>query len=65
LVLVPEFRRRLITEHSPGEITYIHGDLLRIAAEQLVLEGPDGEPAFDRNSFRANLIELTTARGHA
>src|SRR5262245_44183808 len=41
LVLDPEFRGWLITEHSPGGITYIHGDLLQIAAEQPVLEGPD------------------------
>jgi hypothetical protein len=65
LVLDPEFRGWLITEHSPGGVTYIHGDLLRIAAEQLILEGPDGEPAFDRNSFRANLMELTAVRGRA
>jgi hypothetical protein len=65
LVLDPEFRGWLITEHSPEGITYIHGDLLRIAAEQAVLEGPDGEPTFDRNPFRKSLMELTAPRGCA
>lgn len=65
LVLDPEFRGWLITEHSPEGITYIHGDLLRIAAEEAVLEGPDGEPTFDRNSFRTRLMELTATRGSA
>ena len=65
LVLDPEFRGWLITEHAPNGITYIHGDLLRIAAEQAILEGPDGEPVFDRNSFRVRLMELAPARGCA
>ena len=65
LVLDPEFRGWLITEHSPGGITYIHGDLVRIAAEQAILEGSDGEPVFDRSSFRLRLIELAPAQGRA
>jgi len=65
LVVDPEFRAWLITEHSPDGITYIHGDLLRIAAEQLILEGTDGEPAFDRNSFRIRLMEMIAAHGRA
>jgi hypothetical protein len=65
LVLDPEFRGWLIIEHAPEGITYIHGDLLQIAAVQTVLEGPDGEPAFDRNSFRECLMELITAKGRA
>ena len=65
LVLDPEFRGWLITEHSPGGITYIHGDLLRIAAEQAVLEGPEGEPVFDRVTFRARLMGLVTTGGRA
>jgi hypothetical protein len=65
LVLDPEFRGWLITEHSPGGITYIHGDLLQIAAGQTILEGPDGEPVFDREVFRARLMELAATRGRA
>ena len=65
LVVDPEFRGWLITEHSPGGTTYIHGDLLRIAAVQPVLEGANGEPVFDRSSFRASLMGLAPARGHA
>ena len=65
LVVDPEFRGWLITEHSPHGITYIHGNLLQIAAVQSVLEGPDGEPVFDRNSFRTRLMGLTATRGRA
>lgn len=65
LVVDPEFRGWLITEHSPDGITYIHGDLLRIAADQAILEGTDGNPEFDRGSFRVRLMELTAARGRA
>lgn len=64
LVVDPEFRGWLMTERSPDGITYIHGDLLRIAAEQTILEGPDGNPVFDRHSFGSRLMELTAARGH-
>ena len=65
LVVDPEFRGWLLTEHSPGGITYIHGDLLRVASEQTVLEGQDGEPMFDRAAFRARLMGLVTAQGRA
>jgi hypothetical protein len=65
LVLDPEFRGWLITEHAPGGITFIHGDLLRIATDQALLEGANGEPEFDRGSFRKRLMELTAARGRA
>lgn len=65
LVLDPGLRGYLITEHSPGGITYIHGDLLRIAADQAILEGADGEPTFDREVFCARLMGLTAAQGRA
>ena len=65
LVLDPEFRAWLITEHSPDGVTYIHGDLLQIAADQMILEGAEGEPLFDRNSFRIRLLQLTSTRGRA
>ena len=65
LVLDPEFRGRLITEHSTGGVTYIHGDLLQIAADQMILEGAEGEPLFDQNSFRIRLLQLTSTRGRA
>lgn len=65
LVVDPEFRGWLVSERSQDGITYIHGDLLQIAAAQEVLEGPAGEPAFDRVKFRTRLMELTSARGSA
>jgi len=65
LLVDPEFRGWLISERSPEGITYIHGDLLRIAAEQTVLEGPAGEPLFERAEFCTRLMELATARGNA
>jgi hypothetical protein len=37
----------------------------QIAADQTILEGVDGEPVFDRNSFRVRLMKLTAARGCA
>jgi hypothetical protein len=64
MVVDPELRGWLMSERSPDGITYIHGDLLIVAAEQAVLEGPAGEPIFDRLSFRTRLMELTAARGH-
>jgi hypothetical protein len=65
LVMDPAFRAWLITERSPDGITYIHGDLLLIASEQVILEGADGEPAFDSDSFRIRLMELAATRGCA
>ena len=65
MVVGPEVRGWLISERSPDGITYIHGDLLKVAAEQVILEGPAGEPIFDRVSFRTRLMELAAARGHA
>lgn len=64
-VVDPELRGWLISERSRDGITYIHGDLLLVAAEQTLLEGPAGEPVFDRVPFRTRLMELAAARGHA
>lgn len=65
MVVDPELRGWLMSERLPDGITYIHGDLLIVAAEQAVLEGPAGEPTFDRASFRARLMQLAAARGQA
>jgi hypothetical protein len=65
MVLDPELRGWLMSERSPDGITYIHGDLLKVAAEQAVLQGAAGEPIFDGVSFRTRLMELAAARGHA
>jgi hypothetical protein len=63
MVIAPELRGWLISDRLPDGITYIHGDLLKVAADLAVLEGPDGEPVFDPVSFRTRLMELTTTRG--
>jgi hypothetical protein len=63
MVVDPELRGWQISERSPDGITYIHGDLLKVAAEQAVLEGPAGEPTFNLVSFRARLMQLADTRG--
>lgn len=65
MIVDPELRGWLMSERSPDGVTYIHGDLLKVAAEQAVLEGPAGEPTFDRVSFRTRLLELADASGRA
>lgn len=65
MVVEPELRGWLMSERLPDGITYIHGDLLKVAAEQVLLEGVAGEAIFDRSSFRTRLMELAAARGHA
>jgi hypothetical protein len=65
MVVDLELRGWLMSERSPDGITYIHGDLLTVAAEQAVLEGPAGEPTFNRVSFLAHLMQLAATRGQA
>jgi hypothetical protein len=65
MVVDPELRGWRMSERLPNGITYIHGDLLKVAAEQVVLEGTAGEPTFDRASFRARLMQLAATRGQA
>lgn len=61
----PEFRPWLVSDRSRDGITYIHGDLVKVAAEEAILEGPAGDPVFDRATFRARLMMLLAARGSA
>jgi len=65
MVVDPAVRGWLIPEKSPDGITYIHGDLLKVAAEQPVLEGLAGEPVFDREAFHSRLMELAATQGCA
>lgn len=65
MIVDPEIRGWLMSDRSSNGITYIHGDLVKVAAEQALLEGPAGEPTFDRSSFRSRLMELAEARGRA
>jgi len=62
-VVDPDLRGWLISERSPDGSTYIHGDLLKVASEQTVLEGPAGEPTFDQVLFRMRLMELAAVHG--
>lgn len=65
MVVDPEVRGWLMSDRLSDGITYIHGDLVKVAAELALLEGPAGEPTFDRVSFRSRLMELAEARGRA
>lgn len=65
MVIDPEIRGWLMSDRSSDGITYIHGDLVKVAAEQVLFEGPAGEPIFDRVPFRNRLMELAEARGRA
>jgi nitrogen regulatory protein PII-like uncharacterized protein len=65
MVVDSEIRGWLMPGRSSSGITYLHGDLLKAAAEEVILEGPNGEPTFARTSFRARLMALAATRGSA
>ena len=65
MVVDPEVRGWLMSDRSPDGVTYIHGDLVKVAAEETLLEGSAGEPVFERVSFRSRLMQLAEARGRA
>jgi len=64
MVVDPANRGWLVAGPRDG-ITYIHGDLVKAAAEEILLEGPRGEPTFEPESFRARLMKLAAVRGQA
>jgi len=45
--------------------SYVRGDLLRVVAEEPVLEGPDGQPIFAIASLRERLTASISAEGRA
>jgi hypothetical protein len=61
----PEIRGWLVPGKSCGGITYVHADILKVAAEEVILEGPKGEPTFAPATFRAHLMALAVTRGRA
>jgi hypothetical protein len=50
---------------SESEITYVHADLLRAAADEPIVEGPEGQPIFIAGSFRQRLLQIAASRGNA
>lgn len=64
VVMDPEMRGWLMSGRTCNGMTYLHGDLLKVAAEEVILEGPTGEPA-NREAFLARLMELAATRGRA
>ena len=65
IVVDPEFRGWRLSEKTSAGVSYIHGDLLKVAAGQPLLDGPAGNPVFDREAFRAGLMALIAAHGRA
>lgn len=65
IVVDPEFRGWRMSEKTPAGVSYIHGDLLKVAAGQPLLDGPDGNPVFDRDAFRSGLMAAIAASGRA
>lgn len=45
--------------------SYVHHELLRVAAEEPVLEGPDGQPAFAVAAFCRRLAATAASKGRA
>ena len=65
VVMDPQTRGWLMSGRTRDGITYLHGDLLKVAADEVILEGPNGEAVFNRETFRARLMELAATRGRA
>ena len=55
-----EVRAWILPGSAPG-ITYLHGDLLRAAAEEPVVEGPEGQSVFIAGRFRRRRAALLRA----
>jgi hypothetical protein len=52
----------------PGDgpdVTYVHSELLKVAAEAPLLEGANGQPIFDSGDFRRRVLRIAGAGGHA
>ncbi len=46
-------------------ITFVHGDLLKAAAEEPIFEGPEGQPIFEGKAFCQNVLRRAATTGHA
>jgi len=59
-----EVRGWILPGSEPG-ISYRHADLLRAAAEEPVVEGPEGQPVFIAGPFRQRLLENVASKARA
>jgi hypothetical protein len=64
ILLNAEFRGFQYPRDARG-ISYIHGDLLKAAAEELILEGPQGQPIFEVEAFRQTVLRIAASKGQA
>jgi hypothetical protein len=60
----PEHRAWLFPGAQEG-ITFLHGDIVKAAAQAELLTGADGNPTFAQEAFRMRLMTLAAARGQA
>jgi hypothetical protein len=64
VLLNDEFKGFRYPRDASG-ISYIHGDLLKAAAEEPILEGPQGQPIFEVEAFRQTVLRIAVSRGQA
>jgi hypothetical protein len=50
--------------HTEGS-TYLHADLLKVAAEEPLIEDSDGSVSFDVQNFALRLLEVAKTKGRA
>ena len=60
----PRTRAWLVRGRQDG-LSYIHGDLLKVAAAEVIQEDALGNPIFDPELFQAHLMALLPTRGSA
>jgi hypothetical protein len=47
------------------DLTYLHGDVLKAAAMEALIEDEDGFVLFDANTFALRVLELSSPEGHS
>jgi hypothetical protein len=50
---------------SQDDITYLHGDVVKTAAQAELVADAAGEPVFFQDAFRTHLLTLAAAKGRA
>jgi hypothetical protein len=46
-------------------LTFLHADVLKVAAKEPLIENTERQPAFDADSFTRHLLRVSEARGRA